>query len=188
MRISGQAIIAEIAPADRQAMIDLHRHIRTVTDTPIYPEYAQANIDFRLYEKNWATYFDNKAAGKKDLALKATLDNRIIGFARFSTANPDDPKLLAIVKDGWAELHWLYILPEYQGQRIGKQLYQLAKKHAADWGCRQMVIEAYRDNPTTRKFYESFGLKIASEVLSHNIRSERAFDIPSVRFVEFNLG
>lgn len=76
--------------------------------------------------------------------------SRVVGYCNFG---PDrDP-----TTQGFGEIYALYVLPEHQGQGIGKALVQAAGRSLAERGFQRMIIFVLRENTPSRKFYEAIG-------------------------------
>jgi ribosomal protein S18 acetylase RimI-like enzyme len=75
----------------------------------------------------------------------------IIGFAM--GGNSRDPGL----KDFDGELYAIYLLPESQGQGLGRKLFQEFARELYTRGYHGMLIWALRDNTRARAFYERQG-------------------------------
>ncbi len=55
------------------------------------------------------------------------------------------------------EIYALYVLPDYQGQGIGRSMVQAAARWLAGQGFGRMLIFVLRDNAPARKFYKAIG-------------------------------
>jgi|ERR1700722_16006249 len=82
-------------------------------------------------------------------------DGEIVGFA-------DGGKERGRPEDGRGELYAVYLLKEFQGKGIGRQLFQAALGQLRRSGLSPVVVWVLEKNPT-RKFYESLGGALGTE-------------------------
>ncbi len=90
-------------------------------------------------------------------AIVATVEGRTIGFAlffhNFSTF---------LAKPG-IYLEDLFVMPEYRGKGVGKQLFREIAKIAVDRGCGRFEWSVLDWNAPSIAFYEKMGAKAQSE-------------------------
>ncbi|URZ04723.1 GNAT family N-acetyltransferase [Clostridium felsineum] len=91
--------------------------------------------------------FNNKNA--KEFMYVAENDRRqVVGFAS-GEMNPEREKHDSI-------LYTIYILKEYQGQGIGRKLFEVVWNRLKSGGAKDMIVWAFKEN-TACKFYENLG-------------------------------
>ena len=64
---------------------------------------------------------------------------------------------------GW--IYYLAVLPDYQGQGIGKKLYDMAHQWLKDQGAPKVHILIRDDNMTAVSFYERLGFEKSTSLL-----------------------
>ncbi|MFC7395134.1 GNAT family N-acetyltransferase [Scopulibacillus cellulosilyticus] len=85
---------------------------------------------------------------KRSLMLVADAGVHLAGFANFSFIN----------QDGESELGAIYLLPDYQGQKIGSQL--LAKGIESLKSVKRIAVHVEKDNKKGFYFYQSKGFVV----------------------------
>jgi ribosomal protein S18 acetylase RimI-like enzyme len=98
-------------------------------------------------------------APEKACLLVATLEGKIVGFA---SAGPVKNKLhFTVGHDG--ELYKLYLLPDWRGRGIGKQLFAACVQQLQVHGFKTMLIQSIRENKKASRFYEKEGARVLGE-------------------------
>lgn len=59
--------------------------------------------------------------------------------------------------EGWGRIHWLYILPEYQGQGIGKALLTFALNRLKDLGNNRVYLKTSSGRKAALHLYKRYG-------------------------------
>jgi ribosomal protein S18 acetylase RimI-like enzyme len=86
------------------------------------------------------------------------LDNETIGYCSYAlTGNPGEMKL-----------EQLYLLPELQGQGLGRLMLRHVEEQAQARGCRTLVLQVNKRNDIAVAFYRKAGF---------TVRKEAVFDI-----------
>lgn len=80
----------------------------------------------------------------------AEADDKLIGFAHFSS-----------VKDGECELSAIYLLPDHQGKGIGSALLNFGLRELE--GIEKLYINVEKENRIGRTFYEAKGFNVVEE-------------------------
>jgi len=104
--------------------------------------------------------FRQEALSKKDLAihLVAEKEGRIIGFC--------DAGIAREYKEAKGEIYAIYLLKEYHGSGIGKNLFHKASDFLLSNDLAPFVVWALKDNLPARKFYEKHGgIEVGKEVI-----------------------
>ena len=102
---------------------------------------------------------------------QADADRLVVGFGICGPERESDPEYTG-------ELYALYVLPEYQGQGIGRRLLQTAAEWLKEHGYERMLVYVLRDNYPSRRFYEALGGKPVREVS----REERGVNLVEVGY------
>lgn len=102
-------------------------------------EQAAAKIFTESLQPNGYSYFLHVAE----------MDGRIVGFA-------DGGKERSHPEKGIGELYAVYLLKAYQGNGLGRALFQASVKSLAEAGMKEMVVWVLEQSPY-RKFYEALG-------------------------------
>ncbi len=84
-------------------------------------------------------------------------------------------------KQGWGEIHTLYILPEYWGRGYGGALFD----HSVNWLIRQgyedIFLWVLNTNMRARRFYEKHGFHETADLILCEVGGERVTDIRYVK-------
>jgi GNAT superfamily N-acetyltransferase len=94
----------------------------------------------------------------------------VVGFVHLGPVRPEPGELI----EG-CELWGIYVDPEYQGQGLGRSLMRAAVEHFRSIGCETAYLWVWRDNLSTRRFYESVGWELDTTVA-------RSKPLPQVRY------
>ncbi len=142
--------------ADRDELYIFHKGARYRTDYEFVPDFAEATLKSEYYERFWRAFPDPN--GQRQV-VKAVMDGKIIGFARFGIADGEeyDPGKLAGYVEGLGELHQLYVDPAYQGRKIGVALYRAAIGGLKEQGYRHMLVATIDANKKAKEFYLKAG-------------------------------
>jgi GNAT superfamily N-acetyltransferase len=83
------------------------------------------------------------------LAAEGAAPTRVAGFARAGPCRDDAGYT--------SELYAIYVLPEYQGHGVGRELFRAVTGWLAGQGHHNMILYVLRDNFPSRRFYETQG-------------------------------
>ena len=115
-------------------------------------------------------YYDLKAmlTGSHFEVAVAEINNKIIasGYARIDKSKP------FLKHENHAYLGFMYVLPEYRGKGINKQIIDHLKNWAASQNVNELRLEVYYDNDAAIKAYEKFGFSRYSLEMRHNLNEE----------------
>lgn len=92
---------------------------------------------------------------KDEAFILAEEEERVIGFAGIQYAYPETD---------YTRLHKLYLLPEYQGRKVGKLLMQEVEKMALLHGTTAIHLNVNKHNPSLQ-FYQRQGFRILEETV-----------------------
>ena len=116
-------------------------------------------------------YYDLKTMLTSPLAevVVAETDNKIIasGYARIDRSKP------FIKHSHHAYLGFMYVLPEYRGRGINKQIINALKNWAASQNITEFRLEVYYDNVSAIKAYEKIGFSRYSLEMRFNLDDEK---------------
>lgn len=90
-------------------------------------DYLKSHLEETDTQKTWLTFNSNKLIGSITCIINNNTEAELTGF---------------------------YVLPRYQGQGLGKKMYELALEFA---GNRDMLLDVYCHNTTTIEMYKKWG-------------------------------
>lgn len=116
----------------------------------------QEHLDRRTVELRTAQWNDRLRAGKEDVFVACDPRGTVVGFATgLASSEP--------VEGFDGEIGALYVLPEAQGQGVGKSLLTAAAEVLRAKGFRSAWLRVLSDNAAARRFYENLGAEIVCE-------------------------
>jgi ribosomal protein S18 acetylase RimI-like enzyme len=89
---------------------------------------------------------------QSSLLLVAEVENKVVGFANFSTVNPENNS---------ATLGAIYIYPRFQNRKIGSLLLEKGLKELS--GATIIIVDVEKDNNIGKTFYDSKGFIVERE-------------------------
>ena len=89
----------------------------------------------------------------RDNILVAKEGDRVIGFVGYGSSGPDAPDT--------GEVFALYVLPEYHGVGVGRQLMDAALERLASYP--KICLWAVKGNGRAVRFYEKCGFRLTGE-------------------------
>lgn len=129
--------------------------IETFTDT-----FASLNdpTDFERYlQENFnETVFESELQNPDSLFFIALKGLRLVGYFKINTNNAQTENQGSEA----VELQRLYILPEYKGQNIGKQLIERAEAEGRALGKKHIWLGVWEKNLNALAFYEKMGYTV----------------------------
>ena len=98
----------------------------------------------------------------------AEINNKVVasGYARIDKSKP------FLKHDKHAYLGFMYVLPEYRGSGINKQIIAHLKNWAASQNINEFRLEVYYDNDSAIKAYEKIGFSRYSLEMRYNLNEE----------------
>jgi ribosomal protein S18 acetylase RimI-like enzyme len=156
-----RAVEVSICPANAGDAQEIAR-IRILTWRAAYhgivPQEILDSFDFEEEGRRWQETLANMTAerGAFVARIEGTRDpacveqRRLAGYCFCGTERSQDPEYDA-------EIYALYVLPEHQGQGIGRALVQAAMDWLIGQGLTRMLIYVLRENRPARRFYEAVG-------------------------------
>jgi len=113
----------------------------------MYPIKSFEQVLFEISQKV------ENGVSKVDVVKK---DNQIVGFSQYE------------IENNVGELKFLVILPEYKNQGYGKLLIERALKYFESQQVKRIDIRVVYGNDNAKMFYEKYGFKVASQIMSKN--------------------
>lgn len=134
----------EDAPDLAKVQVDTWR----TTYGSIVPDQYLAEMTYEEREQKWAL----RLSSIDDFFTFVVVDDasNIVGFVRGGLNHDNDPFYQG-------ELHAIYILKEYQGKGIGRQLTTVLVKRLLASGIQSMLLWVFAENHAARRFYEALG-------------------------------
>ncbi|MFF2878885.1 GNAT family N-acetyltransferase [Gottfriedia sp. NPDC057991] len=142
-------IIRKATMTDAKGIAKVHVDSWKTTYRNIIPNEFLEKLSYVQREKLW----EHNLSKVVDYVVVAENDNgEIIGFA-------DCGKRERNQVDHSGDLTSIYLLEEYQGKGIGKQLMKQLFLQFQKWGYNRVFVEVLEDNKT-RYFYEYYGAEL----------------------------
>jgi len=145
--------IREAVLADAPGIAQVHVDSWRTTYSGIIPSHHLANLS---YEKRTDLWKKNIARADNFVIVAETNEGKIIAFA-------DAWKRETNAVDHSSDLTSIYLLEEYQGQGIGKELLKELFRHFTKLEIDKVFVEVLEANPT-RFFYEYYGAKLVKNL------------------------
>ncbi len=124
----------------------LKHQMWTETYRGIYSDEKIDNYDYLKNEKKFLDIIDNK-----NINLYIVEDqNRIVGY--MSCGTPLRP-----YKDYKQDVGLLYLLKEYQGKGLGRELFNIAYENIKEKGYKSFFISCNKYNTSAQAFYKKMG-------------------------------
>jgi ribosomal protein S18 acetylase RimI-like enzyme len=140
--------IREARVEDAAGIARVHVDSWRSTYAGIVPDTYLANISYERRERRWCDILGNTPSNQYHF-VAVNDEGYVVGFVSGGSERNADPMYQA-------ELYSIYLLQEYQGQGIGRQLtYKLVEKFLQS-GITSMLLWVFVDNPACR-FYEALG-------------------------------
>ena len=99
---------------------------------------------------------------KKEAGVLYEIDEKYVGFINLSIRND---YVNGTDKSPVSFIEAIYVLPEYRGQGIGRELMEYAEKFAKENGTEQIGSDCFIDNELSAKFHESCGFAEKERVI-----------------------
>ena len=116
---------------------------------------SEAPIYSRLLDR-LEPFWEQKLAippSKEQRLLVAEYEGQVIGFVEIGAVTyPEE-----VEAEGTGELHFLFVAPDFMGQRIGSALLARATKLLREDGYLQVILWVFSRNLQARRFYEREG-------------------------------
>ncbi len=143
-------------PDDVQTIAEIHVRSWQETYAGQMPHDFLDNLSIENRQKQWQSFFDNLGQNPNFLYL-AILDEKIIGFVSFGHRRD-------IKFHNSGEIYAIYILRDFQGQGIGKSLFETAKKILAESGYSNFYLWVLNTNTKTIDIYKKLGGQVREDI------------------------
>jgi len=145
MRGEIRMLIRKALPVDAKGIAKVHVDSWRTTYKHIFPEDYLQSLSYESREKLWDSVIPN---GYVYVAENSQGD--IVGFSSGGKERTGD-------YPGYeGELYAIYLLEEYQGRGIGRQLVKPIIEQLTDDGINSMTVFVLENNPS-KNFYQSLG-------------------------------
>ena len=152
--------IRPAVPADAASLARVRIYAWRAAYRGLMPEAFLASLDLeketRRVQDNLAGLSPERYIFAAEVTLSAAVGGKVVGFCAGGPDRDQDP-------DYPGELYAIYVLPEFQGHGIGKQLVRKAASWLSEHGYAHFLIWVLRDNHPARRFYETLGGQLARE-------------------------
>ena len=85
----------------------------------------------------------------------AEMEGKIVGYMKVNTGKAQTEFKL----ENALEMERIYVLPEFQGRKVGQQLYFKALEVAKSFDLERLWLGVWEENPNAVKFYEKMGFR-----------------------------
>lgn len=140
-------IIREAKLEDAKGIGKVHVDSWKTTYEHIVPSEYLENLTYESREQLWLNNIPNGG-----VYVAENTDGEIVGFSSGGKERSNK------YKNFEGEIYAIYILKEYQGQGIGKELIKPIVKEMKPMGINSMLVLVLKENPA-RYFYEALGGK-----------------------------
>ena len=159
----------EISIASYEDCWSLARLKRIVWETTyrgIYPDEKIDKYDVDLNENK----FKNMIKEQSQRLFVILSDSKIIGYISCG-------KIMRAFDKHTHDIGLLYLLKEYQGKGIGRQMFEFAKKELKNQGITEFIVSCNKYNIPAQQFYKKMGGQIIKIDEDNKDKS-----IPQVKF------
>lgn len=139
--------------ATLEDVLEISRLMATTCRTSYQGMFSDQVLN-ALTDDRWVAVFTQRLSEGKPILI-ANVDGKIAAATTYGPARRSD-------YTGMGEVYSLYVLPEFQGQGIGKQILELAME---DLEQDTIYILAASNNVHARNFYESMGFAWNGQVI-----------------------
>ena len=138
----------QLAPIAKEAFLTAHGHSASKEDINNYvaANFSEANFVAEISAQNnhyYLIYYDNKLAGYSKVTLNTTNKN--------------------IASENVTYMSRLYLLKEFYGLNLGKELFDFNIKFSKQHNQQGMWLAVWIENERAIKFYTKMGFKIVGE-------------------------
>lgn len=158
--------IRQATSNDAKGIATVHVDSWRTTYKGIIPDAFLNNLSYEQRTELWKSNTNDE---RNYVVVAEKEDGQIIGFATAGTREEN-------TEENSTDLTSIYLLEEYQGKGIGRQLFTELFRHFTQRGYKKVFVEVLEENKT-RYFYEKYGatlvknveIKIGGEVLNELI-------------------
>jgi ribosomal protein S18 acetylase RimI-like enzyme len=142
-------IIRAAHVGDAAGIARVHVDTWRTTYRGIVPDDYLANLSYEEREKEWKTSLSRAREDRFTFVAEGGT-GRIIGFVTGGPNRYNEPQYQS-------ELYAIYVLKEYQGQGIGRDLTRSLVRSLLASGSQSMMLWVFAGNTSSRRFYEALG-------------------------------
>jgi len=161
--------MVDIIPAKIEMCDELAKIKKQVWETTyrgIYPESKLNNFNIKKESKKFSDLIQSNILS----LYAAIINNKLIGYMAYGKS-PRRPNSKS------NEIVLLYILKDFQGQGIGRQLFNFAKEKLKQSNANHFIVYCNKYNTPALNFYQKMGCEILS--IDENMEDK---SIPQVKF------
>ncbi|MBM6818903.1 MULTISPECIES: GNAT family N-acetyltransferase [Clostridia] len=151
---------------DCRSLALLKRIVWETTYRGIYPDEKIDKYDVDLNENK----FKNMIKEQSQRLFVILSDSKIIGYISCG-------KIMGAFDKHTHDIGLLYLLKEYQGKGIGRQMFEFAKKELKNQGITEFIVSCNKYNIPAQQFYKKMGGQIIKIDEDNEDKS-----IPQVKF------
>lgn len=151
---------------DCRSLALLKRIVWETTYRGIYPNEKIDKYDVDLNENK----FKNMIKEQSQRLFVVLSDSKIIGYISCG-------KIMRAFDKHTHDIGLLYLLKEYQGKGIGRQMFEFAKKELKNQGITEFIVSCNKYNIPAQQFYKKMGGQIIKIDEDNEDKS-----IPQVKF------
>lgn len=151
---------------DFRSLALLKRIVWETTYRGIYPDEKIDKYDVDLNENK----FKNMIKEQSQRLFVILSDSKIIGYISCG-------KIMRAFDKHTHDIGLLYLLKEYQGKGIGRQMFEFAKKELKNQGITEFIVSCNKYNIPAQQFYKKMGGQIIKIDEDNKDKS-----IPQVKF------
>ena len=143
------------APAMARVSVDSYR----AAHRDQIPEESLMKFTYEESERNWARTlreFSESDESQEYISVSENDAGELIGVAMGGPERSKHPLYTG-------EIYFLYLLPEYHRQGIGRQLTISVVKRLVEQGLHSLLIRVLKENAPARRFYEALGGQLVLE-------------------------
>lgn len=122
-----------------------------------YHQAAQIRYDLFYHEHNilFESIFEPQEKQDLHLAITASSRNHVLAYGRLGQNSLDE-----------FQIYQMVVMPECQGQGLGKRILQALTERAIERGARRLILNA---RVTKVKFYQKFGFESVGTVFASSM-------------------
>lgn len=147
--------IREAGPGDASRIAGIHVRSWLQAYRPFAPAaYLESLDQDALRLSYWQPRLEHPREGSQTwIGFVAGIP---IGFVN-NEPRKDDPAPTEVVPGGCGWLYHIHLAPEFRGRGLGRSLFEHSIRAFAEAGTAEAVLWVYRDNESSRAFYERMG-------------------------------
>lgn len=140
---------------DIEGLAKVHYESWITTYSGIFSEETFKNRTFEKVLKNWRPRLTNLAPDYRCF-LAETDEGEVFAFAECGKERTREYGIDS-------ELYTIYILDNYQGNGVGKALFNRVEEFLKERNLQSLMVWVLKDNHSARRFYEKLGGELIAE-------------------------